>query len=122
MPDTKILLAEDDPLLRDLYVDTLTQAGYTVDTAVDGEQTLTKLKLGGYSLALIDVIMPKIDGITIVKKIKDDPPPNPLGKIIFLSNLDNDTQKKQALAVGDAYIVKSSVNPGELLEQVRKFL
>lgn len=122
MPTAKILLAEDDPLLRDLYVDTLTQAGYAVDTAIDGEQTLAKLEQGGYSLALIDVIMPKIDGISIVKKVKENPPPNPLGKIIFLSNLDNDTQKKQALAVGDGYIVKSSVNPGELLEQVRKFL
>lgn len=119
MQQARILIAEDDALLRQLYQDTLSEAGFTIETAIDGEDALAKMKNGGYDVVLLDIIMPKVDGLTIARQLKEQPGPNPNKKIVFLSNLDNEQQKKQALALGDGYIIKSNINPGQLLEQVQ---
>jgi len=119
MDKAKILVVEDDEFLREVYLETLTAEGYVIDTAIDGEEGLQKIKQGGYNLVLLDIIMPKMDGLTVMKKIKEEGTINPNKKIIFLTNLDKDEEIKQALALGDGYFIKSQMTPGDLIKEVK---
>lgn len=123
MDQTKILLVEDDELLRDVYYETLTGEGFKVETAVNGEEAYNKIKLGGWTLVLLDIILPKMDGLAVMKKIKEDPNSNSFfKKLIFLTNLDKDDEIKEALQLGDGYLIKSQLTPEDLLKEVRLYL
>jgi DNA-binding response OmpR family regulator len=122
MDKQKILIVEDDPLLRELYSNTLTDEGYSVDSASDGEEGLSKMKAGGYDLVLLDIILPKMDGLSIMKQYITTSPANPNKKIIFLTNLDKDEEIKEALKLGNGYLIKSEITPGDLIREVQLYL
>lgn len=119
---SSILVVEDDAFLREIYIDTLTRGGYTVDTAVDGDEGYEKIKKGGYDLVLLDIILPKQEGLQIVRTLKEDPNWKPSAPIVFLTNLDNDGEIKQALQLGKGYLIKSQLTPADLLKEVGLYL
>src|SRR3989338_2900342 len=85
----KILIVEDDKALQEVYSDTLRAEVYEIDTADDGEIALQKMQQGGWDLVLLDIILPKINGIDIMERLKNQPPlPNPNKCVVFLTNLD----------------------------------
>lgn len=122
MNPAKILVVEDEQYLRELYTDILTEEGYSVDCAEDGTQGLEKIKLGGWDLVLLDIILPGIDGIEIMKQVKRYPPANPIKKVVFLTNLDKDKEMEQAQALADGYIIKSQITPDVLIGKIRTYL
>lgn len=122
MNTVKILVVEDDQFLRELYLDVLRAEGYIVDFAVDGEEGFGKIKQGGYNLVLLDIIMPKLDGLEIMKRIKTDPPIKPNKCTIFLTNLDKSEEIKMASTLGNGYLIKSQITPGNLVEKVKTYL
>lgn len=120
-----ILIVEDDTFLREIYIDTLTKAGYQIETAVDGEEALQKIPSKKWALILLDILMPKMTGIQVVKQLKNDPDTSQLlltSKIVFLTNLDNDSEIQEALQFGDGYLIKSQLTPGDLLNEVKHYL
>ena len=117
-----ILVVEDDAFLREIYIDTLTRAGYKVDTAVDGDEGYDKIKKGGYDLVLLDIILPKQEGLQIIRTLKEDANWKPGGPIVFLTNLDNDGEIKQALQLGKGYLIKSQLTPADLIREVKLYL
>ena len=122
MNPARILVVEDDLFLRELYTDVLKAETYNVESAIDGEDALTKMKAGGYDLVLLDIIMPKMDGLEVMRRIKSEPPQTPNKIIIFLTNLDKDEEIKTALQLGDGYLIKSQINPGSLVNEVKNYL
>lgn len=122
MNTVKILVVEDDQFIRELYLDVLKAEGYVVDIAIDGEEGLKKIKGGGYDLVLLDIIMPKIDGLEIMRRIKTDPPALPNKCVIFLTNLDKEEEIKTALQLGNGYLIKSQITPGGLVQEVKTYL
>ena len=84
---TKILVVEDDQALRDLYVIILQDAGFAVDQAADGEEAYELLKKGGYDLVLLDIVLPKLDGIHLMENLHQSTPSLPNKKIVILYNL-----------------------------------
>lgn len=122
MDPKRILVVEDDLFLRELYADILTAEGYKVESAQDGEEALQKIKVGGYNLVLLDIIMPKIDGLTVMRQVQTTPPQNPNKCVVFLTNLDKDEEIKTALKLGNGYLIKSQITPGSLVEQVKMYL
>ncbi len=118
----KILLVEDDEFLRDIYNESLISAGYDVTTAVDGEDGLNKIKQAGWDLILLDVLMPKLSGIDIVKQIKSSSTFPPTQHIVFLTNIDNEDTIHQLQELGDGYLVKSQLTPEEFVEKVKSYL
>lgn len=121
--DIKILVVEDDQFLRDFYKDLLMGEGFMVDTAADGEEGLAKVKEGGWNLVLLDIVMPKKDGLQILREIKTQPPKGNLGSVVILTNLGNDTIIKQAFDLGaSGYLIKSALNPSEVLGEIRRYL
>lgn len=119
----KILLIEDDAYIRKLYGEVLLSAGFEVEIAEDGILGLEKIRPGGYDLILLDVVMPKMDGLGVLEALEKDPPIQKNGPIVLLSNLAKDPIVQGGMVKGAAgYIVKSDINPDQLIESVGKFL
>ncbi len=119
----KILVIEDDQFLRDLYEELLKEEGYEVDLAEDGEQGLSKFLQGGYDLVLLDIMLPKIDGLEILRKAKDTKPKKENGSIVLLTNLGQDSIIKEGFSLGaSGYLVKSAMNPDQVLNEIKVFL
>ena len=63
----RLLVAEDEKQLNRLITRTLEEAGYSVDSVFDGEAALDYLEAAEYDLAVLDIMMPKLDGISVLK-------------------------------------------------------
>lgn len=119
----KILLVDDDQYIRELYVEVLKDAGYEVTPAVDGEDALAKLTTGGYDLVLLDIMMPKLDGIGVLKSLKEKPATTPNGAVILLTNLAHDPVLKEATSLGaKSFLIKADITPDQLIQKVKEYL
>lgn len=123
-PAKKILIIEDDEYLRDLYIDILEAEGYYVEHAVDGEEAYAKLLTDGYDLVLLDIMLPKMDGLTILQKLQtESPAAHQARNIIVLSNIGQDTSIAKAVALGaKGYMIKSDYTPAEVINKVKEYL
>lgn len=119
----KILLVDDDPLLIRMYQTKLESDGYTVETGNNGEEAVLKATTFGPDLILCDIMMPKMNGLDALKKLKGDEATKEI-PVIMLSNVsgsNEDTNK--ALELGAAtYMVKSSYTPKEVVQKVKEIL
>lgn len=120
--EEKVLLIEDDPVLQKLYSDLLTSAGLPFESASDGETGYQKIAQGGWKLILLDLMLPKMNGLEIVKKVKENPPQNPVGKIVFLTNLEQGKEVEEIKALGYEYIIKSDLDPNQFINKVKSLL
>jgi len=119
----KILIADDDLYIRELYEEILKDAGYEVDISVDGQECLDKLSTTNYELVLLDIMMPKKDGLAVLNDLKNLPAEKKRGKIVVLTNLAHDPVLKDALANGAAgYLIKADMTPDVLLEKIKSYL
>lgn len=118
----KVLIVEDDTFLRELYAETLAGEGFTVESASDGEEAVEKMKGGGWDIILLDIIMPKMNGLDVMKKLKELNVAKPSKALVFLTNLDKDEEIKEALTYGDGYLIKSQITPGDLVNEVKNYL
>lgn len=119
----KILLAEDDLDTRNMHSKTLNKAGFSVETAVDGQEALNKAKEGGYALIILDILMPAMTGIDVLNELKKTPPKSPNGPAVVLTNLGQSEIIEDALKAGAAaYFVKVDLKPQELVEKVKSVL
>ena len=121
----KILLAEDDSFIVDIYSTKLKKAGYNVEVAKNGGEVLDKLKKAKPDLLLLDIVLPVFTGWEILEKIrktkefekfKDLP-------IIIVSNVyqKEDVEKAEKLGV-KRYIVKANHTPSQVIKQIKDFL
>jgi len=118
----KILIIEDDEFLSSLYKELLEEEGYLVDLEKDGEAGLETAEGGGYDLILLDIMLPKMDGLQILQSLGA----GGLGKngpVVMLTNLGQDSIVKDALKRGaSGFLIKSSLTPDQILHEVRVFL
>lgn len=119
----RILVIDDDLYMRELYEEVLKTAGYEVVTAIDGQDGINKLKIGGFHLVLLDMMMPKIDGMGVLNELAKNPPAVKNGNIILLSNLGHEHVIEEAMQKGAAtHLIKADLTPEQLLEAVKKYL
>ena len=119
---SKILVVEDDRFLRELIIKKLSQEGFEVDFAVDGEDGLTKIKEGKPDIVLLDLILPTIDGFEVLRKLKEEDivPSLP---VIILSNLGQREDIEKGLSLGAAdYLVKAHFTPDEIVQKIKSIL
>ncbi len=121
MNTKKILLIEDDNFINQLYMRILKQAGYEVVIAADGE-TGVKLADDSYNLVLLDIMLPKMDGINVLKKLKENPDTKQI-PVILLTNLGQGNIINIAFTIGaQGYLMKMSMSPYELVEKIKPFI
>ncbi len=119
----KILLIEDDRLVREAYEEALRQAGYDITVAEDGEQGLEKARQGGFNLILLDIMLPKIDGLGILRGLRQNPPIEKNGPVLLLTNLSHDPVINEGIDLGaSAALIKSDIDPGMLIEAVKGYI
>lgn len=119
----KILVVEDDQFLREFYQELLTAEGYFVDMAAEGETAELKIQQNEYDLVLLDIMLPKKDGVQILRDLKIHPPKSPQVPIVVLTNLGQDTIIKECFSLGAAgYIIKSAMNPDQILTEIKSYL
>ena len=117
-----ILLVEDDPFLIDIYVTKLKEVGFSVKTAVDGEESLRKIEEQVPDVLLLDIVLPHTDGWEILRKIKKNSKFNKI-KVIILSNLGQKEEVKKGLELGAVkYLIKAHYTPSEVVEEIKKIL
>lgn len=122
MLNSKILIIEDDQFLLEFYQNLLSEEGYLVETAQDGEEGLQKAKEGHYDLTLLDIMLPKRDGLSILRELDQSQRKN-LGKIVMLTNLGQDAIIKEGFKLGaSGYLIKSALTPDQVLYEVGVFL
>jgi CheY-like chemotaxis protein len=115
----KILIVEDDAFVMDIYRTKLSQEGYEIIEAQNGIEAMEKLKEVKPDLILLDIIMPYMDGIEVLKKIKKEENLKTI-PIVLLTNLSQKEDISEALGLGaNDYLIKSHFTPSEVLEKVK---
>ena len=116
----KILVAEDDTLLSSLIANHLQKDGHEVQAAYDGPQTVEKVKELRPHLLLLDILMPIMDGFTVLDTLKGEDAAIVHMRVIILSNSDRteDIERSKQYPV-DNYLVKATTDLEEISRQVR---
>lgn len=122
MKPTKILIVEDDLFLRELYTDILSSEEWTVDSAADGQEGLEKMQAGGWTLVLLDMNLPKFNGVEIVKKLQAETSKKNNQMIIFLTNMEEGPALKEIESMGYSYLIKSQYAPDQFLEKIKNIV
>lgn len=119
---TKILIVEDDPLMNRMYQKIFKFEGFDVDFATNGEEGLDKIRTIKPTLVLLDIMMPKINGLEVLDKVKKDPETKDI-PIVMLTNLAGSQDAETALEKGAVkYIIKSEYEPKQVVNMVKEIL
>jgi len=118
----KILLVEDDKDLLFLMSKKLTDAGFDVVTSETGSDALERVTKDVPELVLLDILLPDIDGLTVLNEISKNPATKDL-PVIILSNLADQGSLDQAAAIGKyEYLIKAKTDLNEVVKHVKKKL
>lgn len=118
----KILIIEDDELMSRMYKKIFTFEGLDVEIAENGELGLEKVKAYQPDLILLDVMMPKINGLQVLDQLKSDQSTDKI-PVLMLTNLAGQQDAQQALQKGALqYIIKSEHEPHEVVTMVKQVL
>ena len=118
----KILVVEDDPLMSRMYQKIFTFEKYDVEMAGDGQEGFEKAKTVKPNLIMLDVMMPKMNGLETLDKLKIDPDTKSI-PVVMLTNLAGQKDAETALSKGAVkYIIKSEHEPKEVADMVREIL
>ncbi|WP_263560070.1 response regulator transcription factor [Paenibacillus polymyxa] len=108
-----ILLIEDDLSIAEMLLKALTKEGYNLTTAYDGEEGLNAFERHTYDLVLVDLMMPKVDGMEVIRQIRT----RSAVPILIMSAKDSDVDKALGLGFGaDDYVAK----PFSMLEMTAR--
>ncbi len=118
----KILIVEDEIILAGMYQDKFTQAGFEVILAYSAEEASKILRKEIPDLILLDILLPKENGVSFLAKMRKNPKLSSIPVVAF-SNYDDPKTKKQAFKLGiKDYLIKTSYTPQEIIEKVKGYL
>jgi DNA-binding response OmpR family regulator len=114
----RVLCIEDEHFISELYVRALTKAGYKVDVELDGQKGLATAQTDAYDIILLDIMIPTITGIEVLRLLRDPAKtPKLHAKIIITTNLEQRDDVRAAIEEqADGYLVKAEITPRELVE------
>jgi DNA-binding response OmpR family regulator len=118
---TTILLAEDEPALRMLVMDTLENEGYDIDIASDGEEAFEKIVSNDYDLILLDYMMPKMTGVEVIEKTRSLPDRKHT-KIMMLSAKSQQAEQDKVMEAGADVFMSKPFSPLDLIVKVEEML
>jgi CheY-like chemotaxis protein len=118
----QVVYVEDEPFFAGTMSRLLIEAGYTTALADDGEKGVALIQKEKPDLVLLDLVLPKLDGKEVLRRIKADPETKDI-PVIVLSNLSAEGDQREAEALGAVgFFVKALTLPSVVVEEVRKRL
>jgi two-component system, OmpR family, response regulator len=118
----RILIVDDEPHIRDLLAFALTKAGMETAQAADGEAALAAIDERRPSLVILDINMPRMDGLEVCRRLRGKPDPAGELPILFLSSRDDEIDRVLGIEIGgDDYVVKP-FSPREVVARVGAIL
>lgn len=119
---SKILIVEDDPLMFRMYKKIFTFEGFEVDVAADGEEGLKKAREWQPNIILLDMMMPKMNGLQVLDNLKSDPACRKT-PVVVLTNLAGESDAEAAMSKGAVrYIIKSEQDPKGVANIVKEIM
>ncbi|KND49034.1 MAG: two-component system, OmpR family, phosphate regulon response regulator PhoB [Parcubacteria bacterium C7867-005] len=121
--EIKVFIVEDDSLMSDMYKNIFELSGYEVEMASDGIEALEKLeKMDPLPVVMmLDIMMPKLNGLEVLEKMKNNEKFKKIPVVICLTNLAGKEDAEKALALGAVkYLVKSEYNPKEVVAKAKE--
>ncbi|OGH68674.1 MAG: hypothetical protein A3I29_05025 [Candidatus Magasanikbacteria bacterium RIFCSPLOWO2_02_FULL_44_11] len=117
-----VLLVEDDVFLSGIYQKKFEMEGFKISTSDNGEKGLADAKKKKPDIILLDVLLPKMDGFSVLKQLKEDVATKNI-PVILLTNLGQKDDVEKGLEAGAVdYLIKAHFKPSEIVEKVRKVL
>ncbi|MBD3391538.1 MAG: response regulator [Chitinivibrionales bacterium] len=113
----RILVADDEPSLRLLLSKELSREGYLVDVATDGEEVLARLRDESYHVVLLDIVMPKKDGISVLRTVREENLPT---EVIILTGNATVESAIECMKLGAFEYVRKPYSLKELLIQIER--
>lgn len=117
----KILIAEDEEVLRMLMVDTLEDEGYDIDEAADGQEAIEHILGTDYDLIVLDYMMPAYTGLEVIDQVRNKHGKSDV-KIMMVSAKNQQADKDLVLAAGADYFMSKPYSPVELMEKIGDIL
>ena len=118
----KVCIIEDEVNLSEMYKILFEQEGYEVRCAFDGESGLKLIEEYKPDLVLLDIMLPKKDGLAVLKELSDDRKKK-VGQIVMLTNLGQEAVVQEGFTLGAVgHLVKSALAPDQVLTEVSRFL
>lgn len=122
-PAKKILIVEDDELMRQFYVDLLQKEGFEMLQAKDGEEGFNTVVSDKPHLVLLDLMMPVMDGKAVLHKIRQLPEGKTLPVIILTNAGDEDSMRQtQVYDNANGFLIKANVSPEEIIQRVKSLI
>jgi twitching motility two-component system response regulator PilH len=119
---TTILIVEDDPLMSRMYQKIFKFEQYDVVTAADGQEGLEQARALKPTIVLLDVMMPKLNGLQVLEKLKAEPETAGI-PVVILTNLAGEKDAETALMKGAVkYIIKSEHEPKDVVRMVKEII
>jgi DNA-binding response OmpR family regulator len=117
-PKPRVLCIEDEHFIGELYVRALTNAGYDVKVVIDGEEGLHEAQTDQYDIVLLDIMVPTMTGIEVLKRLRDPSITKPLkAKVIITTNLEQSEEGRADIEhKADGYVIKAEMTPRQLVE------
>lgn len=117
-----ILLVEDDTIISSMYKAKFEDDGFKVLTAQDGASGLELIKKEKPDIVMLDVIIPGLDGFSVLEEVKKDAATKDI-IVIMLTNLGTEDDRAKGYKMGAAdYLVKASLTPAQVSEKIKEFL
>ena len=117
------MLVEDDPMIAEIYKKKLEAAGFEVVNATTGKEVLRLASESHFDLVLLDMVLPEMSGMDVLKELKQSGNYSADTKVIILSNLDKTEYEEETRKNGaDGYIGKTQYNPTELAAEIQRLM
>lgn len=118
----KVLIVEDDTFLVNIYETKFTHEGFDVTVALDGESGLKVALKKKPNIILLDILLPKLDGFAVLKKLKENSETKDI-PVILLTNLSQKDDVEKGLKEGaNDYLIKAHFMPSETVTKVKEVL
>jgi CheY-like chemotaxis protein len=101
-----IMIVDSDPHVRELAGHFLTEAGYKIEYALDGYEALDKVRKMVPAVLLVDIVIPKLDGLTLCRLVKSDPLTQNIKVVVFSEIVALDKAKNALNACADSFLSK----------------
>ncbi len=118
----KVLIVDDDMILREMYEARIKEEGYVVISASDGEEALQKAFREKPDIIILDIMMPKINGIDVMKKLRADKETEGIPVILLTALIKEIDKIKEQMRDYDHYLIKSEIMPGEVIKKIKESL